>query len=46
MDQIILILTITMKHINEVYNIYRGRHGHDRMVIGFTITCAISAYYF
>ncbi len=21
-----------------------GRHGHDRMVVGFTITCSISAY--
>jgi hypothetical protein len=21
-----------------------GRHGHDRMVVGFTTTCAISAY--
>jgi hypothetical protein len=25
--------------------IYRGRHGRDRMVVGFTSTCAISAYY-
>jgi len=22
-----------------------GRHGRDRMVVGFTTTCAISAYY-
>ena len=22
-----------------------GRHGHDRMVVGFTTTYAISAYY-
>jgi len=23
----------------------RGRRGHDRMVVGFTTTCAISAYH-
>jgi hypothetical protein len=23
----------------------RGRHGRDRMVVGFTATCAISAYH-
>ena len=23
----------------------RGRHGHDRMVVGFTTTCTISAYH-
>jgi hypothetical protein len=23
----------------------RGRHGHDRLVVGFTIKCAISAYH-
>jgi hypothetical protein len=22
----------------------RGRHGRDRMVVGFTTTCAISVY--
>jgi hypothetical protein len=22
-----------------------GRHGHDHMVVGFTATCAISAYH-
>jgi len=28
-----------------VYNQFkRGRHGHDRMVVGCTTTCAISAY--
>ena len=26
--------------------IYRGRRGRDRMVIGFTTTCAISAYHY
>ena len=24
---------------------FRGCHGHDRMVVGFTTTCAISAYH-
>jgi hypothetical protein len=24
---------------------FRGRHGRDFMVVGFTTTCAISAYY-
>jgi hypothetical protein len=24
---------------------YRSRRGRDRMVVGFTTTCAISAYY-
>ena len=36
-----------------IYNIYqmtanvicRGRHGRDRMVVGLTTTCAISAYH-
>jgi hypothetical protein len=23
----------------------RGCHGHDRMVVGFTTTCVISAYH-
>jgi hypothetical protein len=23
----------------------RGHHGHDRMVVGFTTTCVISAYH-
>ena len=29
------------------YNIwiFRGQHGHDLMVVGFTTTCAISAYH-
>jgi len=27
------------------FNIERGRHGHDRMVVGFTTTYAISAYH-
>ena len=24
---------------------YRGHHGHDRMVVGFTTSCAIKAYH-
>jgi predicted fused transcriptional regulator/phosphomethylpyrimidine kinase len=28
---------------NVIYN--SGRHGRDRMVVGFTTTCAISAYH-
>jgi len=24
---------------------FRGSHGHDRMVVGFTATCAICAYH-
>jgi hypothetical protein len=26
-------------------NVWKGRRGHDRMVVGFTITYAISAYH-
>ena len=26
-------------------DVIRGHHGHDRMIIGFTITYAISAYH-
>jgi hypothetical protein len=26
-------------------NFNRGRHGRDRMVVGFTTICAISAYH-
>jgi len=29
-------------HIKDVFG---DRRGHDRMVVGFTTTCAISAYY-
>ena len=32
--------------INMVYYIYSGRRGRDRMVVGFTATYAISAYYY
>jgi hypothetical protein len=28
----------------EYHKIIRGDRGHDRMVVGFTTTCAISAY--
>jgi hypothetical protein len=29
----------------RVYFQPRGRRGHDRMVVGFTTTCTISAYH-
>ena len=29
----------------QVYLIQWGRHGHDYLVIGFTTTCAFSAYH-
>jgi hypothetical protein len=29
----------------SVFHFIWGRHGHDRMVVGFTTTCAISAYH-
>jgi hypothetical protein len=32
------------KYVNT-YKYYRGRHGRNRMVVGFTITYAISAYH-
>jgi hypothetical protein len=33
----------TFENINDL--LFGGRHGRDRMVVGFTTTCAISAYY-
>ena len=30
--------------MNFVLEMLRGRRGHDRMIIGFITTCAISAY--
>jgi len=33
------------KRIHYHYYIYRGRRGRDCIVIGFTTTCAISAYH-
>ena len=33
------------KSVSFHYIINRGRHGHDRIVVGFTTTCAISAYH-
>jgi hypothetical protein len=38
------------KYINNINQMtanvmYRGRRGRDRMVVGFTTTCAISAYH-
>jgi len=31
------------KSIDFCYSPFRGCHGHDRMVVGFTTTCASSA---
>ena len=33
-------------HIVKTYNRPSGRRGRDRMVVGFTITYAVSAYYY
>jgi hypothetical protein len=30
---------------NDHFLLDGGRRGHDRMVVGFTTTCAISAYH-
>ena len=36
----------TFSAIREIYNIYRTRwhRGRDRMIVGFTTICVISAY--
>jgi hypothetical protein len=31
--------------VSYIYFQPRGRRGHDRMVVGFTTTCIISAYH-
>jgi len=31
--------------VRKSFNITRGHRGPDRMVVGFTTTCAISAYH-
>jgi hypothetical protein len=36
-------LSLVISHCNSL--LYRGRHGRDRMVIGFKTTYAISAYH-
>ena len=33
-----------LKHVSLPFG-PRGHHGRDRMVVGFTTTCAISAYH-
>jgi hypothetical protein len=43
-------MTSLSEHINPytkpiVLSKHRGRRGRDRMVVGFTTTCAISAYH-
>jgi len=30
---------------NNILSLLRGHRGRDRMVVGFTVTCAISAYH-
>ena len=34
-----------MNSMEDYRTIMRGRRGHDRMVVGFTITCAIGAHH-
>jgi len=31
--------------VHKITNLERGRRGGDRMVVGFTTTCEISAYH-
>jgi hypothetical protein len=31
--------------VRTILSLIRGRRGRDRMVVGFTTTCAISAYH-
>jgi hypothetical protein len=38
-------LRLPMMFVNNDKVRRRGHHGRDRMVIGFTTTCAISAYH-
>ena len=48
MDHVINIITQTQS-VNETFiqlhRLYGSRRGHDRMVVGFTTTCAISVYH-
>jgi hypothetical protein len=37
--------TVTYTLQTNHYTVQRGRRGHDRMVVGFTTTYAISAYH-
>jgi len=37
-------LRLIIQYIYSNFRV-RGRHGHDRMVVGFTTTYAISAYH-
>jgi len=43
---------IKFRHVSDAFSIssisqrpLRGHHGRDRMVVGFTTTCATSAYH-
>ena len=40
------IFPIILHQMPPSFPLLVGRRGHDRMVVGFTITCAISAYHF
>ena len=42
---IFYIFTLNYKFLSAIYYLLRVRHGRDRMVVGFTSTCAVSAYY-
>jgi hypothetical protein len=44
-DRVIYPLFCSNKGTNLYLHISRGRHGHDRVVIGFTTTYAIGAYH-
>jgi hypothetical protein len=36
---------LEMSFHNQSFELMRGRIGHDRMIVGFTTTCEISAYH-
>jgi hypothetical protein len=45
MLQMYLPLSVYMHYYTHDTRHFWGRHGRDRMVVGFTTTCAISAYH-
>jgi len=36
---------LTASTLPNCFKLNRGCHGRDRMIVGFTTTCAISAYH-
>jgi hypothetical protein len=34
------------RKLKQWWHQYRGRRGHDHMVVGFATSCAISAYHY